>query len=57
MGMRDCSKKDAVLILKADSETHLIVMQVKVYLLEFYSDIIYIMLFTFAALDQEEELS
>ena len=54
MGVTPAKEEDAVLIEKGASETHLIVKQVREWVLEFYSDIISMMLFTFATLDQEE---
>ena len=44
LGVTPAEEKDAILIEKPASETHLIVKQVKVWLLEIYSDIVSMML-------------
>ena len=54
LGVTPAKEEDAVLIEKGASEIHLIVKQVREWLLEFYSDIISMMLLTFATLDQGE---
>ena len=54
LGVTPAKEEDAILIEKDACETQLVVKQVKVWLLEFYSDIISMILFTFTALNQEE---
>ena len=49
LGVTPAKEEDPILIEKAASETHLIVKQVKVWLLEFYSGIISMMFFNFAS--------